>query len=224
MTGLTSAVIPVSEVDPFAIDYIRNPYPFHEELRELAPMVWLRKYDVWCVPRYQEAQSVLQDWRAFCSGAGVGLANFKKEKPWRIPSLLLESDPPNHTRCRAVMGRVLSAGKIRKLRNCFEHEAANVVDQVLAKPAINGLKHIAEPYVTRVFADAVGLGPEGRENIMAYGSMNFNSLGPRNAIFRDATANESSVKDWVTLHCRRSHISAPGLAAEIYEAADRGEV
>ncbi|MFB6955596.1 hypothetical protein ACFCYB_00820 [Streptomyces sp. NPDC056309] len=36
------------------------------------------------------------DWQRFESGAGVGLTNFRHEKPWRPPSLLLEADPPAH--------------------------------------------------------------------------------------------------------------------------------
>jgi 4-methoxybenzoate monooxygenase (O-demethylating) len=213
----------ISDIDPFSPEYIQNPYPFHEELREAGPIVWLRKYDVWCVPRYQEAQAVLQDWRTFCSGAGVGLANFKREKPWRTPSLLLEADPPNHTRCRTVMGRVLSPANLRALRGEFEKEAASLVTRVLDKP-LDGVKDIAESYVMKVFPDAVGLTEEGRENIMAYGSMNFNSLGPRNEIFLNATANEQEVKDWVTLHCRRDYISTQGLAAQVYQAVDAGQL
>ena len=42
------------------------------------------------------------------SAAGAGLSNFRKEKPWRPPSLLLEADPPVHTRARDVVGPILA--------------------------------------------------------------------------------------------------------------------
>ncbi len=213
----------VSDIDPFSTAYIQDPYPFHKELRDAGPLVWLRKYEVWCAPRYQEAHAILQDWKTFCSGAGVGLSNFKKEKPWRTPSLLLEADPPSHTRCRTVMARVLSPANLRAFRGNFEREAAHLVNQILDKP-VDGVKDVAEAYVMKVFPDAVGLAEEGRKNIMAYGSLNFNSLGPRNEIFINAAENQEEIKDWVTLHCRRDHVSPHGLAAQIYQAADDGHL
>lgn len=212
-----------SDIDPFCEEYIRDPYPLHAELREAGPIVWLRRYEVWSVFRYQEVSAVLQDWKTFCSGAGVGLANFRKEKPWRTPSLLLEADPPNHTRCRAVMTRVLAADNVRRYRAEFEREAARLAPTLLDR-ALDGIRDVAEPYVMEVFPDAVGLAQEGRRNIGTYGSMNFNSLGPRNQIFLDATRNEAEIKEWVTRHCRRDHIVPNGLAGQIYEAADSGEL
>ena len=41
--------------------------------------------------------------RSFQSAAGVGLSNFRYEKPWRPPSLLLEADPPQHDAPRRVL-------------------------------------------------------------------------------------------------------------------------
>ena len=51
-----------------------------------------------------------------------------------------------------------------------------------------GILELARAYPLRVFPDAVGLGPEGRENLLAYGSMVFNAFGPRNRLFLDSMA------------------------------------
>jgi hypothetical protein len=98
---------PASDIDPFSIEFFEDPFPVHESLREAGPVVWLSRYGVWAVARYQEVHAVLNDWRTFCSGRGVGMANFAKEKPWRPPSLVPETDPPEHDRARAVLNRVL---------------------------------------------------------------------------------------------------------------------
>ena len=60
------------------------------------------------VARYAEVHAVLNDPATFCSSRGVGLSDFAKEKPWRPQSLILEADPPAHTRTRAVLNQVLS--------------------------------------------------------------------------------------------------------------------
>ena len=53
--------------------------------------------------RYEQVHAALIDWQTFESAAGVGLSNFRCEKPWRPPSLLLETDPPRHDAPRAVL-------------------------------------------------------------------------------------------------------------------------
>jgi hypothetical protein len=34
----------VSHVDPFSDEFLGDPYPFHEVLRETGPVVWLERY------------------------------------------------------------------------------------------------------------------------------------------------------------------------------------
>ena len=48
-----------------------------------------------------------------------------------------------------------------------------------------------------MFPDAVGIVGEGRENLMPYGNMVFNSFGPRNDLFERAMTNAGPVRDWI---------------------------
>src|SRR5580704_16813766 len=84
----------VSSVDPFSHAFLENPYPHHEAMREAAPVVWLEHYGIWAMARHQEVRDALTDWQTYCSSAGVGLSDFRKEPPWRPPRILLEADPP----------------------------------------------------------------------------------------------------------------------------------
>ena len=103
--------IPHLDVDPFSIEFFDDPYPTQELLREAGPLVYLDKWNVYGVARYAEVHAVLNDPATFCSSRGVGLSDFAKEKPWRPPSIILEADPPAHTRTRAVLSQVLSADR-----------------------------------------------------------------------------------------------------------------
>ena len=85
---------PVSSLDPFADDFLAAPYPFYAELREAGPVVWLERYGLWACARHAEVQVALSDWQTFSSAAGVGIDDFRRTKPWRPPSLILEADPP----------------------------------------------------------------------------------------------------------------------------------
>ena len=112
----------------FRMQFLRDPYPHHEALREAGPVVWLEQYGIWTMARHQEVRDALTDWQTYCSSAGVGLSDFRKEPPWRPPSIILEADPPLHTRTRAVLTRILSPAAIKILRETFEREAELLID------------------------------------------------------------------------------------------------
>ena len=72
-----------------------------------------RKIGAYAAARHAEVREILDDPATFCSGRGVGLSDFQREMPWRPPSLVLERDPPEHDRARAVLNRALSATVMR---------------------------------------------------------------------------------------------------------------
>src|SRR6202035_3225789 len=215
---------PVSTVDPFSNPFLRDPYPHHEALREAGPVVWLEKYGIWTMARHQEVRDALTDWQTFCSSAGVGLSDFRKEPPWRPPSIILEADPPLHTRTRAVLTRILSPAAIKILRDMFEREAEKLIAQLVEQREFDGLADLAEAYPLKVFPDAVGISEEGRENLLPYGTMVFNSFGPRNDLFNKAMANAGPVRDWIMSRCSRAALAQGGLGLQIFAAVDAGEL
>jgi 4-methoxybenzoate monooxygenase (O-demethylating) len=215
---------PVSTIDPFSHGFLGNPYPHHEAMRETGPVVWLAQYGIWAMARHQEVRDALTDWETYCSGAGVGLSDFRKEPPWRPPSIILEADPPLHTRTRAVLTRILSPAAINVLREAFAREADALVDRLVEQREFDGVADLAEAYPLKVFPDAVGLAEQGRENLMPYGTMVFNSFGPRNDLFDKAMANAGPVREWIMSKCSRAALAPDGLGIKIFHAVDAGEL
>ncbi|TXH80025.1 MAG: cytochrome P450 [Rhizobium sp.] len=213
-----------SAIDPFSAEYFRDPYPFHAQLRDAGPVVWLEKWGVWAVARFEQVQAVLGDWRAFCSGAGVGIVNEKKMGGWRKPSALLETDPPEHTANRAIVSRILSPVALRALRATFEKEAEALVSRVVGAGDLEGMADFSEAFPMKVFADAVGVPVEGRHHLVPWGNMVFNGMGPRNALFDRAMANADEVTAWISAACRRENLTSDGLGAQVYKHVDAGEI
>lgn len=138
--------MPHLDIDPFSIEFFDDPYPTHELLRETAPVVYLDQCKVFGVARYAEVHAVLNDPLTFCTSRGVGLSDFAKEKPWRPPSLVLEADPPAHTRTRAVLSQVLSPTAMKRVRDRFAAAAAAKVDELLARKSFDAIADLAEAY------------------------------------------------------------------------------
>ncbi|HZZ45786.1 MAG TPA: cytochrome P450 [Pseudonocardia sp.] len=211
--------------DPFGPEVLEDPLPFHQRLREAGPVVFLSRYRIYGMGRYAEVLEALRNWQGFESGAGVGLSNFRTEKPWRPPSLLLEADPPRHDAPRRVLAALLSPRRLRGLRAAWRQAAEELVDRVLAAgPEFDAVPALAEAFPLRVFPDAVGLGEEGREHLLPYGNFLFNTFGPGNHLVTDAQAEAPAHASWVNGQCRREVLREGGFGAQIWAAADRGEL
>jgi 4-methoxybenzoate monooxygenase (O-demethylating) len=215
---------PTIDADPFGHDVLEDPLPLHEALREAGPVSYLSRYDVHALARYDEVHAVLTDWQGFQSAAGVGLSNFRREKPWRPPSLLLEADPPRHDAPRAVLAKVLGPRSLRRLREAWLADAAALVDEVLDDPEFDAVPRLAEAFPLRVFPDAVGLGPDGREHLLPYGDHLFNAFGPVNDLVEKGQPRVAELSAWVNTQCERENLSPDGFGARIWAAADRGDL
>lgn len=217
-----SNAAPALDVDPFDEDFLADPYAHHERLRDAGPVVWLGRIGAYAMARHEHVQAALRDHEIFCSGRGVGLADFAKETPWRDPSLLLEADPPEHDRARAIVNRVLSAG-LQALKPLWAEKAEELAEALVERRAFDAVTDLAEVFPMRVFPDAVGAPIDGREHLLPYAMAVFNAFGPRNAIFERGAERAREATGWVAHACRRTSLSPDGWGAQIFAAADRGE-
>jgi 4-methoxybenzoate monooxygenase (O-demethylating) len=215
---------PVSSIDPFGDDFLAAPYPYYADLRDAGPVVWLDHYRLWTCARHAEVQAVLSDWETFSSAAGVGIDDFRRTRPWRPPSLILEADPPLHTRTRTVMNRALSAKPMAALRAGFKAAAEKLADVLVSRRRVDAILDIAEAYPLSVFPTAIGLGTEGVENLLPYGSMAFNAFGPRNQHYETAMAEAAKVVPWINAQCAREALSPDGIGATVWASVDTGEI
>ena len=220
--------VAVVDVDPFSNEFLADPYPDHERMREAGPVIWIPKYGIYASARHEEVRAILNDHGTYISSAGVGLADFNKETPFRPKSLILEADPPDHTRARSVLARFLSPKTVMQVRATFAAEADALLDHLADKArtegGIDAVKELAEVYPLKVFPDAVGLESEGREMLLLYGNMIFNAFGPRNELLMRAAEKVKPVTQWIMDHCKRDMLRPGGFGDMIYQAADAGEI
>lgn len=220
-----SAIVkpPVLAIDPFDEVFLANPYAHHDAIREAGPVVWLEAIGAYGMARFAEVQAALSDHHTFCSGRGVGLADFAKEEPFRPPSLLLEADPPLHDRTRALVNKIVSLRALRSLRPQWQAKAEELVDRLLRQRRFDAVSELAEVFPMMVFPDTMGLRPDGREHLLDYANIVFNAFGPRNAVFHEGNRGKERALAWVADACRRENLSPGGWGMAVHEAADRGE-
>jgi 4-methoxybenzoate monooxygenase (O-demethylating) len=215
---------PISDMDPFSESFFADPYPAHAALRDAGAVVWIERYGVWAIARYKDVAAALNDHSAFISGAGAGIQDLRKGKAWRPPSVVLESDPPLHDTTRGAISRVITGPAIRGLRDAFKREADRLVGVLIERGTFDGVADFAQPYPLKVVGDAVGVPEEGRECLLPFGDMLFNSFGPDNEIFRRSITRAAGVTEQIYAQCDRASLTPGSFGAKIYEAADAGLV
>ena len=215
---------PALATDPFAPEFLADPHPHHQELREAGPVIWLERYGIYAMARHEQVSAALEDWRTFSSAAGVGLDDFRRNKPWRPPSILLEVDPPLHTRTRGVMSKILSSAALQALRDDWQAKANALIEELIARETFDAVADLGAVFPLQVFPGAVGVMAEGRQNLLPFANMVFNSFGPRNEIFLESIRAAEPVVGWIMAASQRDNIAPAGFGAQVYAAADRGEL
>ncbi|WP_285729188.1 cytochrome P450 [Nocardiopsis sp. ATB16-24] len=208
--------------DPWEEGLLRSPYDRYARLRDAGPVVKNTKYGFWSMYRHEDVAAAMSDWETYCSSRGVGITDTAKEQAWRKPSLLLNADPPQHTEMRKIVNGIFSPRAIRNLRAQFEATAEEHVAALGDRSEIDGATEIAEAFPIAVFPDSVGVRPDGRDNLLLYGLMAFNSEGPKNEIYHDAFRHADTVHAWIEEACKRENLADTGFGADIWAAHDQG--
>lgn len=222
---MTALQLPTTlALDPYALDVLLDPYPFHAQLRAAGPAAEITTHGVYAVGSHAQASTVLTDWRRFSTTGGIGLADARKPGAnFRPLNQLLEVDPPDHTQLRAVVNRHLSPATVRGWRAGMERDAAALVDRLLATPEVEAVEQIAEDYIFKVFVDAVGVRFD-REAILAIGAMSFNQSGPPNALYETAMQRVQPYLQWFEDSQKREHVTPGGLAWQFFLEEDAGHI
>lgn len=226
MQQTAQPLVPKLDIDPYDRATLLSPYDYYEAVRETGPVVYLPQYDVYATGRHEEVCGILQDWQTYCSSRGVGLSDFSKEKPWRDPSVLIESDPPRHNEVRKVILRILSKRALAELSDMLRREAGAMVERMLERRRFDACQDLVQGYVLKVFGDAVGVDETDREHLVTYGEVAFNSFGPLNEHFHASIerSNASGATQWVMDRCKQEALRPGGFGAKVYEYASEGNV
>lgn len=215
-----TTLAPSTDFDFYSEEVILNPYDTYRRLRDTAPAVWLERYQVWAVTRYDDVYAALHDHRTFASGYGVALNDPLNEK---MKGSALVSDPPYHDHVRGVMGGPLTPRALRKHHDYFQERADALIDHLLELGRFDGVRDFAQIFPLSVVPDLLGWPAEGREHFLDWASAGFQALGPM---------NERALRDLPTLKGMWEYMAeivrpgrlAPGSwGAALVEAAEKGE-
>jgi cytochrome P450 PksS len=147
-------------------EFKKNPYPYYARLRAESPVaqIELKGQRYWLLTRYADVAAALKDDR-FRKNAYQTLSPeaIRKKLPW-IPKFLqplrtnmLDVDPPDHTRLRALVSKAFTPRFVEQLRARIEAQAAELVDRIRRRGQAELIGDFALPIPLNVIADMLGV-------------------------------------------------------------------
>ncbi len=213
---------PVSDIDLFSDDALIDPYPSYARLRDAGPVVRLAKLDVWALPRYEQVRATLCDHQTFSSGSGVG---FSEEMNQLLAGFgLLATDPPVHTRLRAVISRMLTPRALRDVGASVVAAADELVTRLVARREFDAVRDLAQVFTVTVVSDLLGLPADDRDQLVDFGAALFDSSGPFGPRTPAAMERNLALLQYVSTTAARERLVEGSMGARIWTAVDAGEI
>lgn len=155
--------------NPFRPSYLRDPYPALARLREEDPIHYSKQMEAWVVTRYADCVEVLRDVEHYSSNprsASGRMAAMVEEARGRSPlgdtPLIVHSDPPVHTRLRAIVNRAFTPRMVESRRDTIRRYARELLEEIPDGEPFDLMSTLAYPLPLQVTGDLLGLPDKDR--------------------------------------------------------------
>lgn len=150
-----------------------DPRPFYARARTEEPVFWSELYGMWVVTRYEDVKAVARDTQRFSSVNSISPVSVAPPPPLlevlvqgfpQVPALV-DSDPPIHTRARALVSEALSLRRIQTFEPTIRALANELIDGFIDAGRVEFVSGFAIPLPGRFIVDLLGLPREDLDQV-----------------------------------------------------------
>lgn len=153
-------------LDPRDAAFVQDPYAAYRAMHEHAPVFRWREFGHWCFARHEDVSTLLRDRRL---GRQILHVMSRAELDWPEPPehlapfaayerhTLLELEPPEHTRMRALVNRPFLQRVTDRLRPRLTAIAHGLVDAFASRGDVDLLEAFATPLPVIAICDVLGV-------------------------------------------------------------------
>ncbi len=126
----------------------------------------------WAVTRHRDVMAVSRDSETFSSSANTAIARFRADIPREHIDLqravMLNMDPPDHTKVRTIVSRGFTPRAINALRGALAERAARIVHAARTSGAGEFVLDIASELPLQAIAELLGVPQQDRSKIFEW--------------------------------------------------------
>jgi cholest-4-en-3-one 26-monooxygenase len=158
----------------------RLPHDELAELRRAAPIWWnpqptdigFNDDGFWAVTRHADIVAVSRDSETFCSSENSAIIRFvsgtTREQIEMQRVIMLNIDPPQHTKIRGIVSRGFTPRAINNLRDVLSTRAQQIVATALAEGTGDFVTDVACELPLQAIAELLGVPQEDRHKIFSW--------------------------------------------------------
>jgi cytochrome P450 len=155
-------------IDLSSAEFLANPYPVYEQLREAQAPTWLPHGGptggMWLFTRYEDVAEILKEARTSKDLSRL----LPPEKLSPLDHAMLSKDPPDHTRLRSLANQAFTPNRVRDLEPRILYIADELIYRVRSSGQMDFMADFALPLPVIVIADLLGVPPEDRETFRSW--------------------------------------------------------
>ena len=165
----------VPQDHPLLVQFRENPYPLYRYLHATAPVQWNDVLGAWLLVRYADVTGSLTDARFSADRTKAGLVS----DGYQVAKSILVSDPPDHTRLRALVSKAFTPRMVEQLRPRIIAIVGELLDRIAAREgAVDLIPALAYPLPVVVIAELLGVPAEDRVKFQRWSAVLAASLDP----------------------------------------------
>jgi cytochrome P450 len=173
-------------IERVPVDIMQDPYGILGQLRKQGPVrevIWAHGAKVWLVTRYEEIRALVNDPRISKDGRRInelfalhsGMPVQEDETPSvgfdeDLSTHMLNSDPPRHTRLRALVSKAFTLRQVERLRPRVEEVADKLLDAMTGKSDVELISAFAVRLPITIICDLFGIPESDREQFRLWGT------------------------------------------------------
>ena len=156
----------------------RVPHEEFAELRRTAPVYWIDQVPeahagfpagYWAITRHADVLDISKDsanWSTYENGAIIRFAaTMTREEVELTRAMVINHDPPDHTRLRTIISRGFTPRSVAQMRDSLQQRATNVLNEAREKGSGDFVTDVAAELPLQVIADLMGVPQEDRLKI-----------------------------------------------------------
>ena len=168
------------------------PFELFDTLRREAPVFWHEEDEpggrgFWAVTDYHGVVEVNREIERFSSARGSALiTEMAEEDLAQQRMMMLNMDPPMHTRYRLLVNKGFTPRMVSKLEVQMRELTARIIDVVAAKGECDFVTEVAAELPLQVIADIMGVPQEDRHKVFDWSNRMIGSEDPEYQVAADA--------------------------------------
>src|SRR4051812_2504140 len=148
--------VPSTDIDLHTDENLLDSLKVFARLREMGPVVYLEKYEMYALTRFAEVSAVLKDWETFNSADGVVF----NEHYNALKTTSLHTHGAEHDEIKHIESRPLAPEKLAELLPVLRSYAEDLVGKLAGRTTVDAVRDIAMPMPMDIVHNLVGLSDE----------------------------------------------------------------